>query len=83
MSTREKLINRFKLQPRDFTFEELTRLLGLFGFQLDNKGATSGSRVSFSNGVELISLHKPHPANIVKQYEMKAIAEYLRERGLI
>ena len=38
MGTKEKLINRLKKIPKDFTWEELVRLFSLFGFSLDNKG---------------------------------------------
>ena len=47
MGTREKLIERFKTIPSDFTFDELERLLAIFGFEHSNKGKTSGSRVVF------------------------------------
>ena len=55
MSTKEKLIERFKRLPKDFTFDELTRLFGYLGFKLDNKGATSGSRVRFRRGEESLT----------------------------
>ena len=32
MSTKEKLIERFKRLPSDFTFEELVRLLSFYGY---------------------------------------------------
>lgn len=49
MSTKEKLVERFKSQPKDFTFEELIRLFKLFGFEIGSKGKTSGSRMEFMN----------------------------------
>ena len=33
MSTKEKLIKRFMRQPKDFTWDELVRLFGIFGFE--------------------------------------------------
>ena len=83
MSTKEKLIERFKKQPKDFTWEEMLRLFGLFGFDLDNKGKTSGSRVVFKKGAERIELHKPHPSNTIKRYKMKEVFDFLTEKGLI
>ena len=62
MSSKDKLIERFKKQPKDFTFDELKNLLSGFGFEMSNKGKTSGSRVRFRN-TELriiIDIHKPH-----------------------
>lgn len=84
MGTKEKLIERFKKQPKDFTFDEMTKLLGLLGYTKENKGKTSGSRVIFkSEGKLPIMLHKPHPGNIVKGYAMKQVLDYLKEMRLI
>ena len=83
MSTRDKLIERFKNQPKDFTWEELVRLFGIFGFEVDNKGKTSGSRVLFVRGEEAHTVHKPHPSNIMKGYVMKQVLDFMIEKGLI
>ena len=37
MGTKEKLIERFKRQPTDFTFDEMIKLLGFFGYNIYNK----------------------------------------------
>lgn len=42
MSTKEKLVRRFCQLPKDFTFEELIRLMHFFGFELDHKGPLFG-----------------------------------------
>jgi len=47
MNKKEKLIKRFRTLPKDFTFEEVEALFNCYGFILENKGATSGSRVKF------------------------------------
>ncbi|MDR1023265.1 MAG: hypothetical protein LBL94_08360 [Prevotellaceae bacterium] len=49
MSTKEKLIKRFLTLPKDFTFDELLKLLRALGFAMSNKGKTSGSRVKFTH----------------------------------
>lgn len=54
MGTKEKLIERFKSQPKDFNWDELVRLFSIFGYKIDNKGKTSGSRVIFAKGECLI-----------------------------
>lgn len=46
MGTKKKLVDRFKSQPKDFTYEELIRL---FDFEIGAKGKTSGSRMEFIN----------------------------------
>ena len=83
MSTKEKLIERFKQQPKDFTWEELVRLFGIFGFTINNKGKTSGSRIVFENSDDFHSLHKPHPSNIIKSYAMKQILDFFIEKEYI
>jgi len=83
MSTKEKLINRFKNQPKDFTWEELVRLFGLFGFTIYNKGKTSGSRVIFSNGKSEFIMHKPHPRNIIKEVSMTNVRRFLIDNNFI
>lgn len=84
MGTKEKLIERFKKQPSDFTFDEMERLLAVFGYEKSNKGKTSGSRVIYRNGDKRpIMLHKPHPGNIIKGYAMKQVLDDLAEAGYI
>jgi len=83
MGTKEKLIERFKTIPSDFTFSELERLLAQYGYSSDNKGKTSGSRVVFKDQQgHPIMLHKPHPGNIVKQYALRQVYDELNNRGL-
>ena len=84
MSSREKLIKRFLSLPKDFTFNELERFLSGFGYVIENRGKTSGSRVVFKNDENRpIMLHKPHPENTVKLYTLRQVLNELKEVGLI
>ena len=84
MGTKEKLIQRFKTIPSDFTFDELERLLAIYGFERSNKGKTSGSRIVFKNQAGTpIMLHKPHPGNIVKTYALRQVMDELKNKELI
>ena len=84
MGTREKLIKRIKLRPKDFTFDEAEKLLGFFSYVRSDKGKTSGSRVIFKNDqYPPILLHKPHPQKELKYYQIKQLADFLEEEGLI
>lgn len=84
MSKKDKLIARLLAEPKDFTFEELSTLLGYFNYQKANLGKTSGSRVAFTNeDGDYIRLHKPHPRNILKPYQVEDIIAALQERGLL
>ena len=78
MSKIDKLIERFKSQPRDFTWEELIKVLLHFGYIEMKKGKTGGSRRKFTNkNNDIINLHKPHPGSILKAYALKQILEHL------
>lgn len=80
MSTIKKAIERLKSKPKDFTYEEARRILNYLGFIEDNKGKTSGSRVVFvGKDNKKIVLHKPHPSNILKKYQMNDIINELKE----
>jgi len=85
MSKKEKLIKRLKSRPKDFTYNEMKTLLKSLGFDEISKGKTSGSRVAFAskklNGRLL--LHKPHPKNILKDYQIKEAVKKLKEWGVI
>lgn len=84
MGTKEKLIERFKALPSDFTFDELEKFLKCFGYEKSNKGKTSGSRVVYKNKDKRpIMLHKPHPGDIIKTYAMKQVLNDLIDAGFI
>ncbi|MBR6716301.1 MAG: type II toxin-antitoxin system HicA family toxin [Prevotella sp.] len=85
MNRREKLIKRFRTLPKDFSFEEVIALFQGCGFALENKGATSGSRVKFYNDKDQNSfiMHKPHPNNVVKGYIMRDILNFLLNNGYL
>lgn len=84
MGTKEKLIERLKGLPRDFTFDEAARLLQLFGYVKSNKGKTSGSRVLFfKSGKIPLFLHRPHPQKEMKSYAVKQLLLELIENGEI
>ena len=84
MSKHEKLIFRLLLVPKDFTWDELIKILGLFGFVELKKGKTGGSRRKFADEKKnVIILHKPHPGNIVKEYAIRQIITQLKDKGYI
>lgn len=84
MTKQEKLIKRFLNKPSDFTWEELKKLLASFDFEEGKTGKTSGSRIRFvNNSGVILSLHKPHPRNILKMYQIEQIIDILKQEGLI
>jgi hypothetical protein len=47
-------------------------------------GKTGGSRRKFADaGNHIINLHKPHPGNILKHYQLKEAVTSLKEKGVI
>jgi len=80
MSKIEKQIKRLKSKPKDFTYDEARQILNNFGFYEHNKGKTSGSRVVFINKNNVkFELHKPHPRNILKLYQIDMLLQKIKE----
>lgn len=83
MSQKEKLMQKLK-NSKSLTFKETETLLKQLGFSKSDKGRTSGSRVAFisrENGV--IIMHKPHPDNALREYQIKQLRDMLEKEGLI
>ena len=84
MSTKTKLLDRFKAKPKDFRWEELVTLLQQLGYVADNAGKTSGARIKFFHAkYPPIMLHKPHPRPTLKIYQINLIYQQLQELDLI
>jgi hypothetical protein len=85
MTKAAKLLDRFLSRPKDFSYDELRRLLYGYGYEEVTLGKTSGSRVAFINRKRqhIIRLHKPHPGPHLKTYQIVALIEELRKIGVI
>jgi predicted RNA binding protein YcfA (HicA-like mRNA interferase family) len=80
MSKTDKLIIRLLSYPKDFTYSELKTLLLSLGYS-ETQGA--GSRVCFVREDHGIKLHKPHPGNILKRYQLELVIDGLKTKGVI
>jgi len=82
MSRKEELLDRFKSKPRDFRWDEFVSLMGHLGYQ---EQTGSGSRRKFINRStgHVISMHKPHPSEILKSYQIKQVISALEDEGAI
>ena len=80
MSKIEKLIKRLQTRPRDFTWDELMKILNYFGYSEIPQGKTGGSRRKFVNKDNnlVISLHEPHPQNVLKSYQVNLVIDFLK-----
>ena len=84
MSRRNKLVARLRGKPKNFTWDELVRLLEGLGYSEAAAGKTGGSRRRFLHTTApTIALHKPHPGNIVKMYVIRDVLRVLIEEDLI
>lgn len=81
MSRHEKLLERFRSRPCDFTWAELKRLLAGFGYK-EISGAGSRRRFVHENGVT-ISLHEPHPESVLKPYQVREVLMHLKQEGYL
>lgn len=78
MGKKEKLRLKLEVLPKDFTWDELVTLLRSYKFEVISG---SGSRYKFyhkSSG-RILSFHKPHPSNVVKEYVLKETRQTLNE----
>lgn len=85
MGKADKLLKRLISKPKDFTYDELKRLLLAYGYEEAKTGKTSGSRVAFLNHEtrHIIRLHKPHPHPELKQYQIDDVLEELKRQGIL
>ena len=82
MAKQDKLKSKLLDHRRTFTWQELSSLLKILGYQ-EIQG--NGSRVKFDNGNpdDLINLHRPHPGNEIKRYAIRQVIEKLKQADLI
>ena len=84
MSRKEKLISRFQQRPKNFTWDELTSLLKHMGYREIKTGKSGGSRRRFvHDSAATITLHKPHPQNILKRYAVDQVLYILKQEEMI
>jgi predicted RNA binding protein YcfA (HicA-like mRNA interferase family) len=76
MSKQEKLLRRLAEKPGDFRWHDLANLMTALGYSVE-KG--SGSRRKFKHRVSgaRFNMHEPHPSGILKEYQVRAIIEFL------
>ena len=83
MSSLEKAKARLRSLPRDYSYNEARQILTKLGFVEKNQGKTSGSRVGFYRAKDdsVVLLHKPHPQNTMSAGAVKALAQFLADKG--
>lgn len=83
MGTREKMLKKLYEDGKNFTFRDTVALFMALGYELSNKGKTSGSRVIFLHKDHApVILHKPHPQKELKDYVVRQLRDYIEKEGL-
>lgn len=85
MSKVDKLIQRLKNNPKDFSYDELRRILIHFGYEEIKTRKTSGSRVAYykTETHHIIRLHKPHPKPVLKSYQIQMLIQELTNQNIL
>lgn len=83
MSKKQKLIEKLKSGPANFTWDEAVKLTGLCGFDLRKTGGGSARMFVHRSTRTKIRLHEPHPQNTLLPYMVDALIEGLKAAGEI
>jgi len=77
MGKKQKLLDRLYSKPKDFKWSEVLKLLNGMGYI---KLEGSGSRVKFyrESPRNLIIMHKPHPGDILKDYQVNDLIKHIK-----
>lgn len=84
MAKHQKALDRITAvpTPSDIRWEELTSVLSRLGYEaLPGKGARR--KFFHPTSKHTISIHEPHPSNIVKRVYIDMVVSELRQQGLI
>lgn len=79
MTRIEKLREALLGAPPTFRFRDFVRVMESYGYELDQKGATSGSRVRFwreSDG-RIFVMHAPHPSDEMSRGAIRAAVKFI------
>lgn len=79
MSQIEKLVERLLSMPRTYRFRDFVRIMNYLGYELENKGAASGSRVRFYRNRDwrMLLMHSPHPGDEMTHGAIRAAVKFL------
>ena len=76
MSQHQKLLDKFLKKPKDFTWD--------YDYKEITGGRTGGSRRRFVHEtLPPITLHKPHPGNELKSYQITQVIAHLKAEQMI
>jgi hypothetical protein len=82
LSKQQKAIARILARPVDYTWDELVSLMVGLGYELRTSGG-SGRKLFDPATKAVLFLHEPHPSNILKDYQIRAVIQFLRKERRI
>ncbi len=82
MSKREKLLKRLASRPKDFTWPELVSLMISLEFEMES-GSGSGRKFVNPATEGTLFIHEPHPAKVLKSYQVRDAIHFLKKEGLL
>lgn len=80
MSKPQKLIDRIRKIPSDFTYDELRTLLNGLGYVEVQSGKTAVKFINLDLK-HIVRLHRPNSENILKMYQTEDILSHFESRG--
>lgn len=78
MTKHRKAIERLLGKPRDFEWGDLKPLMEAFGYELKTTGGSGRKFIHSETGATLF-MHEPHPAKVLKAYQINATINFLRQ----
>lgn len=83
MTRIDKLIAQLLGRPSTYRVADFLKVMASYGFEMDNKGRTSGSRIRFyrpSDG-RMFVMHAPHPSDELAAGTIRNIVRFLQDVG--
>jgi hypothetical protein len=82
MSKRQKAIDRLLSKPSDYEWDELAFLMDGFDYELKTTGGAGRKFIHRENRATLFK-HQPHPARVLKSYQVREAIRFLKQEGHI
>lgn len=83
MTRIDKLIAQLLSCPSTYRFADFLEVMASYGFEMDNKSKTSGSRIRFyrpSDG-RMFVMHALHPSDELTAGTIRSIVRFLQDVG--
>jgi hypothetical protein len=80
MSKQEKALRRLTAIPKDFSWSELATLMSSLSYDLKKAGG-SGRKFVFRETGSTLFIHEPHPAKVLKPYQVRDVIHHLQKDG--